>query len=54
MGVNQSVMAALSMANELIASNGLGELLESEAKGKLRAMRERVESALESGQQLEL
>lgn len=49
-----AVMAALNMANDLIAANGVGELLESKAKGKLRAMRERVESALESGQQLEL
>jgi len=49
-----AVMAALNMANELIASNGVGSRLETEAKGKVRAMRERVESALESGQQLEL
>jgi len=49
-----AVMAALNMANDLIAANGVGQLLESEAKGKLRAMRERVESALQSGQQLEL
>ena len=47
-------MAALNMANELIAANGVGSRLETEAKGKVRAMRERVESALESGQQLEL
>lgn len=49
-----AVMAALNMANDLIAANGVGELLESKAKGKVRAMRERVETALESGQQLEL
>lgn len=49
-----AVMAALNMANELIAADGVGSRLESEAKGKVRAMRERVESALESGQQLEL
>ena len=49
-----AVMAALNMANDLIAANGVGARLESEAKGKLREMRERVESALESGQQLEL
>jgi len=49
-----AVMAALNMANDLIAANGVGSQLESVAKGKLRAMRERVESALASGQQLEL
>ena len=49
-----AVMAALNMANELIAAYGKGDVLESEAKIKIRAMRERVESALQSGQQLEL
>ena len=49
-----AVMAALNMANDLIAANGVGSRLESVAKSKLRAMRERVESALSSGQQLEL
>ena len=49
-----AVMAALNMANDLIASNGIGEILETDAKAKVRSMRERVESALKSGQQLEL
>ena len=49
-----AVMAALNMANELIRSRDRGEGLESKAKAKLRAMRERVESALQSNQQLEL
>ena len=49
-----AVMAALNMANELIKLNGRGEMLETDAKLKVRAMRERVESALQSGQQLEL
>jgi cell division protein ZapA len=49
-----AVMAALNMANDLIAANGLGEILETDAKAKVRSMRERVESALQSGQQLEL
>ncbi len=49
-----AVMAALNMANELLASRGRGEVLETKAKAKVRAMRERVESALQSGQQLEL
>ncbi len=49
-----AVMAALNMANDLIAANGLGEILETDAKAKVRSMRERVESALQFGQQLEL
>ena len=49
-----AVMAALNMANELIKSEGRGEGLESDAKLKVRSMRERVESALHSGHQLEL
>ena len=49
-----AVMAALNMANDLIKSHGTGEQLESDAKVKVRAMRERVETALQSGQQLEL
>ena len=48
-----AVMAALNMANDLIQSSS-SEDLEAGAKNKLRAMRERVESALQSGQQLEL
>ncbi|MFQ5634190.1 MAG: cell division protein ZapA [Gammaproteobacteria bacterium] len=49
-----AVMAALNIANDLINANGIGENLESTAKTKVRAMRERIESALQSGQQLEL
>jgi cell division protein ZapA len=49
-----AVMAALNMANELIAAYGKGDILETAAKIKVREMRERVESALQSGQQLEL
>lgn len=49
-----AVMAALNMANDLIKSTGRGEILENDAKLKVREMRERVESALQSGQQLEL
>jgi len=49
-----AVMAALNMANDLISANDVGETLESVAKEKVRSMRERVESALQSGQQLEL
>lgn len=49
-----AVMAALNMANELIRSRDRGEGLETKAKAKVRAMRERVERVLQSGQQLEL
>ncbi|MGI9329077.1 MAG: cell division protein ZapA [Gammaproteobacteria bacterium] len=49
-----AVMAALNMANELITSKDKGENIETDAKGKVIAMRERVESALQSGRQLEL
>ena len=49
-----AVMAALNMANELLQARGQGETLETEAAGRLQAMRERVETALQSGQQLEI
>jgi cell division protein ZapA len=49
-----AVMAALNMANELIRSRDQGETLETKAKAKLKAMRERVESALQSNRQLDL
>ncbi len=49
-----AVMAALNMANDLIAAHSSGEALETDAKGKIIAMRERVESALQQGRQLEL
>ncbi len=49
-----AVMAALNMANELITAQGHGEHLETDAAGRLQAMRERVESALQFGQQLEI
>ena len=49
-----AVMAALNMANDLIKVSGRGEVLEKDAKFKVRAMRERIESALQAGQQLEL
>lgn len=49
-----AVMAALNIANDLIRSRDRGEVLETKAKAKVRAMRERVEGALTSGQQLEL
>ncbi len=49
-----AVMAALNMANDLIKSRSHGEVLETAAKDRIRSMRERVETALQSGQQLEL
>ncbi len=49
-----AVMAALNMANELLLARGQGETLETDAAGRLQAMRERVESALQFGQQLEI
>jgi cell division protein ZapA len=49
-----AVMAALNMANDLIASDTVGNSLQVEAKDKVREMCERVESALQSEQQLEL
>jgi hypothetical protein len=41
------------MANELIRLKKSDTNLESEVGGRLRILRERVESALEKGQQLE-
>jgi len=49
-----AIMAALNLANELIQSQGKGNALESNAKQRISAMRERVEVALQDSQQLEL
>lgn len=49
-----AVMAALNMANDLIRSRDRGEGLEGIAKARLQAMRERVESALQTSRQLDL
>jgi len=48
-----AVMAALNLANELLHSRERGEHLETRAKARVRAMRERVEGALQSSRQLE-
>jgi len=48
-----AVMAALNMANDLLRSNSRGEVIEGDAKLRLRAMRERVEGALKGGRQLD-
>ncbi len=49
-----AVMAALNMANDLLAANVVTGNIESSAKVKVREMRERVETALQSGAQMEL
>lgn len=49
-----AVMAALNIANEFIRNRSHGDSLETKAKARVRAMRERVESALQNGRQLEL
>lgn len=49
-----AVMAALNLANDLLKARDQGEVLESAAKERLQAMRERVETALQNGQQFEL
>jgi len=49
-----AVMAALNITNELLRAKGRDENLEHEVTDRLRDLRERVESALSAGQQLEL
>ncbi len=49
-----AVMAALNITNELLRSQGRDESLETGVADRLRLMRERVETALTRGQQLEL
>jgi cell division protein ZapA len=49
-----AVISALNIANELIKLRRNGTAVDSDVGTKLRALRERVESALEKGQQLEL
>ena len=49
-----AVIAALNMANELLRFRNRDVNLESDVGGRLRILRERVESALEKGRQLEL
>jgi cell division protein ZapA len=49
-----AVMAALNLAHELLKLRGRGETQESDVGQKLRQLRERVESALHRGEQLEL
>jgi cell division protein ZapA len=49
-----AVMAALNMANELLTSRDSRESLETDATGRIQVMRERVESTLQFGRQLEI
>jgi cell division protein ZapA len=49
-----AILAALNLANELIQSRGKGQALEVNAMKQVQAIREHVESALQSSQQLEL
>jgi cell division protein ZapA len=46
-----AVMAALNIVNELLQSRGHDEGIESDLAQRVKAMRERVESALVRGQQ---
>lgn len=49
-----AVMAALNLANDLLKNRHVGEAVDSSLGLRLKSMRERVESALESSKQLEL
>jgi cell division protein ZapA len=49
-----AVISALNIANELIKIRRSGSAVDVDLGAKLRTLRERVESALEKGQQLEL
>jgi cell division protein ZapA len=49
-----AVMAALNMANELLKARSRDTSLDTDVVHRLRSLRERVESSLERGQQLDL
>ena len=49
-----AVISALNLANELIRLRRSGSSVDADLGAKLQRLRERVESALEKGQQLEL
>lgn len=49
-----AVMAALNMANELLKARSRDVSLDTDVVHRLRTLRERVESSLERGQQLDL
>ena len=49
-----AVISALNLANELIKLRRQGSALDGDVGSRLRTLRERVEAALERGQQMEL
>ena len=49
-----AVISALNLANELIKLRRNGSSIDADLGAKLQRLRERVESALEKGQQMEL
>lgn len=49
-----AVMAALNLAHELLKMRGRGDAADTDVSQKIRQLRERVESALSRGQQLDL
>ena len=49
-----AVISALNLANELLRLRRNGSSVDADLGAKLQKLRERVESALEKGQQLEL
>ena len=49
-----AVISALNLANELIKLRRNGTSVDGDLGARLRSLRERVESALEKGQQMEL
>jgi len=49
-----AVMAALNLANDLLKGRNRDESVETQLGMRLKSLRERVESALEDGKQLEL
>jgi cell division protein ZapA len=49
-----AVISALNLANELIKLRRNGSTVDTDVGAKLKTLRERVESALEKGQQMEL
>ncbi len=49
-----AVMAALNLAHELLGARGKGQELNDDVGVRLRILRERVETALQDGQQMDL
>lgn len=49
-----AVMAALNIANDFLKTSGVSQHIEDDASFRIKHMRERVESAIQDGKQLEL